>query len=66
MKMIQYASDLHLEFRDNTMFLEKQPLLVCGDILILAGDIILLNERRLEKHPFFDWCASHYEQTYIW
>lgn len=65
MKMIQYASDLHLEFRDNTMFLEQQPLLVCGDILILAGDIILLNERRLEKHPFFDWCASHYEQTYI-
>lgn len=44
--MIQYASDLHLEFRDNTMFLEKQPLLVCGNIQILAGDIILLNERR--------------------
>lgn len=35
--MIQYASGLHLEFRDNTMFLEKQPLLVCDNILILAG-----------------------------
>ena len=25
----------------------------------------MLNERRLEKHLFFDWCAFHYEQTYI-
>ena len=62
---LQYASDLHLEFRDNTTFLEQHPLSVCGDILILAGDIILLAERKLEKHPFFDWCASHYKETYI-
>lgn len=65
MKAIQYASDLHLEFRDNTIFLEENPLSACGDILVLAGDIILLGDRRLEKHPFFDWCASHYKETYI-
>lgn len=65
MMRIQYASDLHLEFRENNMFLEQNRLSVCGDILILAGDIILLGDRKLEKHLFFDWCASHYKETYI-
>ena len=36
---IQYASDLHLEFADNWRFLRENPLLVTGEILILAGDI---------------------------
>lgn len=65
MTTIQFASDLHLEFRDNTLFMKDNPLNVCGEILVLAGDIILLGEQKLEKHPFFDWCASHYKETYI-
>lgn len=62
---IQYASDLHLEFKENTGLLSLQPLDVKGDILVLAGDIHVMKGLSWKKHPFFDWCVEHYEQTYI-
>lgn len=62
---LQYASDLHLEFKANSLYLQENPLSVSGDILILAGDIILFEENRLVRHPFFDWCADNFRQTYI-
>ena len=40
---IQYASDLHLEFKENSKYLMKNPLKVTGEILILAGDIHVFN-----------------------
>ncbi len=40
---IQYASDLHLELRDNMNYLKSNPLPVIGEILVLAGDIYYLD-----------------------
>jgi predicted phosphodiesterase len=62
---IQYASDLHLEFRDNSRFLKEHPLQPIGDILILAGDIGYLNDDNYSKHPFWDWASDNFEQTHI-
>ncbi|MCC8197429.1 MAG: metallophosphoesterase, partial [Tannerellaceae bacterium] len=62
---IQYASDLHLEFRDNSRYLKENPLIPTGDILILAGDIAYLSDDNYLKHPFWDWAADNFSQTYV-
>lgn len=62
---IQYASDLHLEFNENSRWLHDNPLQPVGDILILAGDIGYIGDMMYALHPFWDWCADHYNQTII-
>lgn len=62
---IQYASDLHLEFDQNTNWLAENPLEVTGDVLVLAGDITIFGDEDLDNHPFFDWCAEHYRETLL-
>lgn len=62
---IQYASDLHLEFKENSCYISNNPLQVVGDILVLAGDTTVFRGNAWEKHPFFDWCNEHYQETYI-
>ena len=62
---IQYASDLHLEFHENSRWLKENPLLPVGDILVLAGDIGYLGDENYERHPFWDWCAENFRQTIV-
>ena len=61
----QYASDLHLEFPENTNYLIENPLKVTGDILILAGDIHVLNDEKFMENPFWDWASQNYKQVII-
>ena len=63
---VQYASDLHLEFYDNAVFIAGTPFQAVGDVLLLAGDTLPLKEFDTYKgHRFFDWCADNYEKTLL-
>lgn len=63
--IIQYASDLHLEFADNWRYLRDNPLEVKGDILILAGDIGYLGDDNYCKHPFWDWASENFKDVIV-
>jgi len=60
---VQYCSDLHLEFAQNNSYLEKNPLIVSGDILILAGDIVPLHDEFL-TNPFFSFVSENFKQVF--
>ena len=62
---IQYASDLHLEFKENSKFIQDNPFIVNGDILILAGDIGVLGDKDYLSNPFWDWASKNYKQVII-
>jgi len=60
---IQYCSDLHLEFPENNKYLVNNPLKICGDILILAGDIAPLHDEFL-RNPFFGYISDSFKQIF--
>jgi len=62
---IQYASDLHLEFQDNSRYLRNSPLIPVGEVLLLAGDIGYLDDNSYNIHPFWDWVSDNFRQTLV-
>ena len=62
---IQYASDLHLEFAENRSFIEHGGIEPLGDVLVLAGDVTYLGDRKMWKRPFWDWCAEYFRETFV-
>ena len=62
---IQYASDLHLEFRENSSFLKHNPLAVAGEVLVLAGDIGYIGDENYSRHPFWDWASGNYSRVIV-
>lgn len=62
---IQFASDLHLEFGENSKWLKSNPLKAEGDILILVGDIGYLGDANYLTHPFWDWASENFKQVIV-
>lgn len=60
--IVQYASDLHLDFAANLRYVLGGGIRPEGDVLVLAGDVVNLFE--LERFAdFWDWCAKNWRQT---
>jgi len=60
---IQYASDLHIEFEQNSRLLRNKPLKPHGDVLILAGDIALFKNMQ-NYGDFFSYLSDNFPITY--
>jgi len=62
---IQYASDLHLEFAENRNFIENGGIMPMGEILVLAGDVSYLGDRKMMKRRFLTGVRSISERPLL-
>lgn len=56
---LQIVSDLHLEFAANRKWLESNPLLPCGDILLIAGDSYCLSQPEPALEALHKLCDAY-------
>ena len=61
--VIQYCSDLHLEFPINKKYVAENPLKPVGEILLLAGDIVPFAKIR-NNVDFFDFVSARFKQVF--
>lgn len=62
---IQYMSDLHMEFQENSRYLKNNELPVTGDVPMLAGDIFYLRDKVAPLTKFWKWASENYRQVLI-
>ena len=62
---IQYMSDLHLEFQENSIFLKQNEMPITGEVLVLAGDIFYLKDKITPRAKFWKWTSENYRQVLI-
>ena len=62
---IQYMSDLHMEFAENSRYIKHNEFPVKGDVLVLAGDTFYLNNTVAPLSKFWKWASANYRQVLI-
>lgn len=61
--IVQYCSDLHVEFPENQTYLARSPLIPVGDLLLLAGDVVCFRDLK-KARGFIDFISDHYSAVY--
>ena len=60
---IQYMSDLHMEFAENSRYIKHNEFPITGDVLVLAGDTFYLNNTVAPLSRFWKWASANYRQV---
>ena len=64
--IIQFVSDLHLEFIENRLYLDKNPLSVVGDVLLIAGDTAYLDKPESGEDTYRQYGIGRRTTTSRW
>ncbi len=62
---IQYMSDLHLEFGENTQYIKDNEFPVTGEVLVIAGDTAYLKNATMPNPKFWKNVSKNYRQVLL-